>query len=100
MRRASSGANSSTQDFEFPWPEVMALREKATDGQLALRDAFKDAMTHYEQGDWQAAAEEFANVLVEFPDDGPAKFLLARCRRFSGDPENAPEPGVVRMDAK
>ena len=83
-----------------PIYEVMALREMATDEQLALRDAFKGAMLHYEQGDWQSSAEELENVLVEFPDDGPAKFLLARCRRFISDPESAPEPGVIRMDAK
>jgi adenylate cyclase len=83
-----------------PIYEVMALRERATDEQLALRDAFKGAMLHYEQGDWQSSAEELENVLVEFPDDGPAKFLLARCRRFISDPESAPEPGVIRMDAK
>jgi len=83
-----------------PIYEVMALRETATDEQLALRDAFKGAMLHYEQGDWQSSAEELENVLVEFPDDGPAKFLLARCRRFISDPESAPEPGVIRMDAK
>ena len=57
-------------------------------------------MVDYEQGDWQAAAEKLENVLVDFPDDGPAKFLLARCRRFMSDPDNAPEPGVIRMDAK
>ena len=84
----------------IPIYEVMAMREKATDQQLVLRGSFKGAMVHYEQGGWQSAAEELENVLVDFPDDGPAKFLLARCRRFMSDPENAPEPGVIRMDAK
>jgi adenylate cyclase len=84
----------------IPIYEVMALRERVTDPQLALRDSFKGAMLDYEQGEWEQAAEELEKVLVEFPNDGPAKFLLARCRRFLSDPDTAPEPGVIRMDAK
>jgi adenylate cyclase len=78
----------------------MALRERATDEQLALRDAFKGAMLHYEQGNWQSAAAALENVLVEFPDDGPSKFLLQRCRRAISDPAAVDRPGVIRMDAK
>ncbi len=84
----------------IPIYEVMALRETATDQQLALRDSFKGAMLDYEQGAWQAAAEQLEAILADFSDDGPAKFLLARCRRFVSDPDTAPEPGVIRMDSK
>ena len=35
-----------------------------------------------------------------FPDDGPATYLLARCRRAMAEPEADIDPAVVRMDAK
>ena len=84
----------------IPIYEVMALRERVTDRQIALRDRFGQGMLEYEQGNWQSAAQKLEDVLADFPDDGPAKFLLTRCRHFMNDPSDVPEPGVIRMDAK
>ncbi|MGB5612351.1 MAG: adenylate/guanylate cyclase domain-containing protein [Sedimenticolaceae bacterium] len=84
----------------MPIYEVIALREKATDEQLALCESFQGAMADYDTGDWQSAAQKLERMLVDFPEDGPSKFLLDRCRRYMTEPESVGEPGVIRMDAK
>jgi len=80
--------------------EVIALREKATAKQLMLCDRFERAVADFESGDCQSAAEKLEKMLADFPEDGPAKFLLQHCRRYIDGPESGVEPGVIRMDAK
>jgi adenylate cyclase len=57
-------------------------------------------MAAYLAADWRTAAEGFERLLVEFPEDGPARFFLERCRRFIDDPESGDQAGVIRMTAK
>jgi adenylate cyclase len=84
----------------IPVHEVVALRVNATPEQLALSEAFGEAQRLCEAGDWAAAAEGFERLLGQFPDDGPAGYLLARCRRAMAEPDAGIDPAVVRMDAK
>ncbi len=94
-------------DFQFvgktegiPIHEILALRENATEQQLALCDRFAEAMHHYKAASWELAAECLEKVRADFPEDGPARYFLDRCRRFIRNPEGDVDSGVIRMDAK
>jgi len=94
-------------DFQFvgktealPVYEIIALHAQATPQQLALCDAFADAMAAYRAADWPLAIERLEALAVDFPGDGPTAFFLARARRFESQPPDATDQGVVRMDAK
>ena len=66
----------------------------------ALLYGFDQAMQEYRKQEWNRAAELFAEVLAQFPDDGPAQIFLERAIEFS---ENAPEgewDGVYVMKTK
>jgi adenylate cyclase len=84
----------------MPIYEVLAPLDRATPGQLALCDRYAAAIANYEAGDCQAAAEVLEQILTEFPDDGPTRFLLQHCKRATAEPQAGMEPGIIRMDAK
>jgi adenylate cyclase len=66
----------------------------------SLLNGFDGAMQEYRQQNWNRAAELFAEVLAQFPDDGPTQIFLERAIEFS---ENAPEgewDGVYVMKTK
>jgi adenylate cyclase len=83
----------------LPILEIMATEETATAPQRRLCETYAAAMERLRTGEVAAAAEGFEAVLREFPDDGPARFHLERCRRQSSEPAADP-PWVVRMDSK
>jgi adenylate cyclase len=65
-----------------------------------LLNGFDHAMQEYRKQNWSEAAELFAEVLAQFPDDGPTQVFLERAIEFS---ENAPEgewDGVYVMKTK
>jgi adenylate cyclase len=65
-----------------------------------LLNGFDHAMREYRKQNWGEAAELFAEVLAQFPDDGPTQVFLERAIEFSG---NAPEgewDGVYVMKTK
>lgn len=84
----------------MPIYEVLAPRDKASAEQLVLCERFAAAIQDYEAGDWPAAAARLEQILTEFPDDGPTKFLLQHCSKILSSPDEHPEPGVIRMDTK
>ncbi len=61
---------------------------------------FDDAMLSYRRQDWHAAAVKFADLLTQYPDDGPSQVFLQRALEFQ---ENAPAldwDGVYVMKTK
>jgi adenylate cyclase len=84
----------------IPVYEVLAKRETATDQQLELCEAFEAGLALYQAASWPEAAGRFQAILDAFPDDGPSRFYLDRCRRAISDPEQGKDPGVIRMDVK
>jgi adenylate cyclase len=65
-----------------------------------LLTGFDHAMQEYRKQNWNEAASRFAEVLANFPDDGPTQVFLERAIEFS---ENAPEgvwDGVYVMKTK
>ena len=93
-------------DFRFvgktetlPILEVLALKESASELQLSLCKRFDSAIAEMRKGRWHEAAKLFEDVLQDFPDDGPSRFHLERCLKYSVSPPEHP-PCTVHMDAK
>jgi adenylate cyclase len=84
----------------MPIYEIIAPREKATAEEITLCDRYAAAIQDYEAGDCPAAAQKLEQILTEFPDDGPTRFLLQRCHRVIAEPQGEGERGIIRMDAK
>ncbi|MFZ0523150.1 MAG: adenylate/guanylate cyclase domain-containing protein [Candidatus Acidiferrales bacterium] len=65
-----------------------------------LLERFDAAMKSYKAQNWSEAADQFAEVLANFPDDGPSQVFFERAIEFA---ENAPEgewDGVYVMKTK
>jgi adenylate cyclase len=79
--------------------ELMDVAETSS-AYESLLTGFDHAMQEYRKQDWSEAANLFAEVLANFPDDGPTQVFLERAIEFS---ETAPEgewDGVYVMKTK
>jgi adenylate cyclase len=83
----------------LPIQEVLALETTANTSQRQLCESFSSAMETLRLELWHEAGEAFEKILRDYPEDGPSKFHLARCRHFSHSPPTEP-PWVVNMDSK
>ena len=83
----------------LPILEVLALEKTASESQRQLCENFANAMEVLRLGRWREAGEAFEAILRDYPEDGPSRFHLARCRRHEDVPPDEP-PWVVNMDAK
>ena len=79
--------------------EVVALKDDLPPELEARNREFAQALELYRQGDFSAAEAGFTALLEKFPEDGPAKTFLGRCRRFRDDP-TLPRDPVFRPDSK
>ena len=85
----------------IPIVEIMASTADATDRQRVLAERFAEALAIFHTADWVRAALAFDELQKEFPDDGPTRFYIARCKAYLGGTTPPPEnPRVIRMDAK
>lgn len=80
--------------------EVMAKREKVTDQQVRLCQRFAEALLTFESQQWSNASQLFEAILKNYPDDGPSRFYLDRCRDYMEQAPEGDNPSVIRMDAK
>jgi adenylate cyclase len=83
-----------------PIVEIMASTAEATDRQRQLAGRFAVALAVFHAAQWEQAATAFETLLTEFPDDGPARFYLARCRAYMSGTQPPDDARVIRMDAK
>jgi adenylate cyclase len=85
----------------IPIVEIMASIAEATDRQRLLAERFSEALAIFHTAEWAKAAEAFEELQKEFPDDGPTRFYIARCKAYLGGTTQPPDnPRVIRMDAK
>jgi len=84
----------------IPIVEVMASTADATERQHQLTERFAEALVAFHKAQWEKAAEAFGAVLGDFPDDGPTRFYLARCRLYLTGTQPPDDPRVIRMEAK
>ena len=69
--------------FDADAAEII-VRKEGSAGPFTL------ALAAYESGNLTKAESEFANVLAANPDDGPAAYYLARCRKSQVAPTAEP----------
>jgi adenylate cyclase len=80
--------------------EVLGLTGELSPEVIRRRQEFAEGLELYRQGRFPEAQAAFDAILVENPEDGPAKIFLARCRRFQSTPPPVPWDTVFRPDAK
>ncbi|MDD2722606.1 MAG: hypothetical protein PHH59_01110 [Methylovulum sp.] len=83
----------------LPILEVVALESTANKSQKQLCESFAIGMDELRCGRWREAGDIFKAILRDYPNDGPSRFHLARCRRYANTPSGE-SPWVVNMDAK
>ncbi|MGH8659919.1 MAG: adenylate/guanylate cyclase domain-containing protein, partial [Gammaproteobacteria bacterium] len=81
----------------IPIVEILTTTNGA---QALLCERFSEAIEVLKTGHWVKAAEFFEAILRDYPDDGPARFHLARCRSYQSGSLAPDSPHVVTMDAK
>lgn len=85
----------------IPIVEIMASAAEATDRQRLLAERFAEALAIFHTADWVKAAVAFEALQKEFPDDGPTRFYIARCKAYLSGTTQPPENArVIKMDAK
>jgi class 3 adenylate cyclase/uncharacterized membrane protein len=80
--------------------EILETMEHTT-GELRHKvDLFHNALELFESRRWNDAGKEFAQIIKQFPNDGPSRLYYNRCRQYI---INAPLPnwdGVFNMAEK
>lgn len=84
----------------LPVVEIMAEQSKAAPSQVQLCARFAEALALFGREQWDEAGQAFAALLADYPDDGPARFYLARCQSYVTQAPPVAEPAVIYMNAK
>jgi adenylate cyclase len=69
-------------------------------GEADLLAQFAVALAAFHEGAWGEAAARLQALLQRHPDDGPARFYLAQCRRCLSGAIAAPVAGVIQLEHK
>lgn len=80
--------------------ELRGLRADASEQETWHCRRFAAALSHYENGRWQDAANVLSEVLTAFPRDGPARFYQERCEQLVHHPPPGPWDAVIRIEQK
>ncbi len=80
--------------------QLLALKGELSQPLAAMREAFAQGLELYRQREFAAAASCFARALQHFPEDGPARVFLERCRQFQSSPPPPEWDAVFRPDQK
>ncbi len=62
--------------------ELVDEKSNITSSMKEALDIFDNGLEVFERREWKRSGDLFKQVLDIFPDDGPAEFFLARCRKF------------------
>jgi adenylate cyclase len=81
--------------------ELIALKEDETKANLQLITRFEEALILYRKKAWNEAINAFKQLLSQFPDDGPSKLFLARCKELQGKNDLPGDwDGVFKLTSK
>jgi adenylate cyclase len=67
---------------------------------LALVTQANKAFDAYLQGQFQQASKTYQQILVDYPDDAPAKIMLSKCEYFIQSPPDKNWTGATRIFEK
>ena len=80
--------------------EILARKSVASATQLRLCERFAEAREAFCTQQWSSGVDLFEAILRGYPDDGPARFYLDRCRRYASTSPPTEGSAVIRMDVK
>lgn len=80
--------------------ELLGYQTESTAPQREALELFDAGLIDFEARNWETAKQRFETVLRIYPDDGPAKLFLERCRRFSTTPPRDSWDGVMSLTEK
>ena len=84
----------------IPVVEVIARAGAGDSEQARLCERFALALDHFRARRWSEAASSFEEILESYPEDGPSRFYLTRCRNYAAQAPEDENPTVIRMDSK
>jgi class 3 adenylate cyclase len=80
--------------------EILDLKSDASDALFERTYLFHKALDTFEARNWKDAEKAFIQVLKQFPDDGPSRRFLIRCRQFLKFPPVADWDGSFNITEK
>ncbi len=86
--------------------EILSIHEVLSDTLIEnspacrLRNWFETIVTLCETNRWSEAERKLLELLEEYPNDGPAKFYLRRCRSALSRSNTGDDATVISMEAK
>jgi adenylate cyclase len=80
--------------------EILGLRNGAAADKFDRCALFANALAAFRTQQWAVAAGQFESILERFPDDGPSRFYLSRCRDYAAVPPTHDDPTVMQMTDK
>jgi adenylate cyclase len=82
--------------------EIIDTREAVDEDEelIAKLRTFNSGLTAFEEKDWDAALRHFQDVLANYPEDGPAKYYVDRCKAFKRKPPARDWDGVFNLTKK
>ena len=83
-----------------PVYEIISTQEKASSDQFSLCERFAVALQSFHLGEWKTASNLFEDILQDYPDEGPSRFLLNRSVQYQNGAKPPDNPRVIHMDAK
>lgn len=80
--------------------EIVAEKAYASEHQIALCEGFAHALDAYNKQEWSRAQQLFSELLGSYPEDGPSRFYIDRCRQLEAVPTTSDDPCLIIMDSK
>jgi len=80
--------------------EILELKADASDGLFEQVYLFHKAMDLFEARNWKDAESAFNQVLKLYPEDGPSKHFIERCRQYQEYPPAADWDGSFNLTEK
>lgn len=80
--------------------QIMGRRSETMEAEETLCRRFAAALAVFDAGRWSEAAELFEALLAVYPQDGPARFYLQRCRQYCHRPPPPEHGAVIRLQGK
>jgi adenylate cyclase len=76
------------------------IREETEGREREMMTKYAEGLAAYRNREWNRAISAFRAALEAFPEDGPSRVLLERCRQFQKEPPAPDWDGVFSASAK
>ena len=80
--------------------EVIGEKGKSSESTLEKVNKYRIALDLYKKMAWDEACRAFEELSETYPDDGPFKAYLKRCRQFRESPPPPDWDGVYKLTSK